>query len=183
MGVINQRGIIDSFSTLFDFSNDPASLPSSVNKGIQATIDINPLAYPTATIVKSTTSTAATIYTTLSTSDFYITQIVMAATMGTSGLNAVQGIVNINATVSATSTILASLSCSAGPVTSPDGGSTLLAQTGSTTISISFPSPIKIDRNTNITTSLSGNGMSNFSGVIQGFYFNSQAIGLTAQNY
>jgi len=138
---------------------------------VQEVKEVSPLAYPKTTTVRSTTSSSATIYTTPSLTDFYLSQVIISGTITGGGSSpwTVAGITGIRAYVNGILTYVGSIALCAN-LYSPDGGSSLMNTSQSGTISIQFKNPIKIDRNTAISSAVvSGSGPSSFLAVIYGF--------------
>lgn len=183
MGVINQKGILEGFNSLFDYSSDPNSVPSSVNPSIQPVIDVNPLAYSPANIDGQTTNDGGgVLYTTPTNTDFYVSFMSISGYIESSGSNGNGGLYTINATVNGVNTPICVLGLSRNPY-SPNGVS-YVSTTGTASIAITLSTPLRIDRGTNITLERgSSPSATAIQGIVQGFTYNSNAIGLTSKNY
>lgn len=135
--------------------------PDNITNSVQPTIEANPMLVQEANVVRSNqavNATSATLYTTLSNCDFYLTSC---------SLHVIKD-VNATSTVSA---IQATIDGLARNIIQIGGFTTTVQDQG---LTLSFPHPIKIDRGTAIQV-INGTNVANVTAraAIQGF--NSQS--------
>lgn len=162
-GTINQQGILTYYGKLFDWIDEPQGLPAKVIPNVQPIIDINPLSHPILNIALSVTA-FGTIYTTPTNTDFYLTSF----SMGFQEPNQNYKDISIKAYINNIKTVV-------GTIQNGVSGDSL-------NLVYSFPFPLIIDRNTDITFETTGSFTSVIA-TIQGFTYNSNPTGLQSINY
>lgn len=132
---------------------------SEIDRKFQPTVETNPFAVNVCNIVRTgvrATTGTSTVYTTPTDKDFYVTAIALGLTKDVT-CDAATGRLQLSATIDGSAQVLISI---------PFLTLTVMDEN----VSLTLPFPVKIDRNTNITHSLTFTaGAASFTGTVIGF--------------